>query len=446
MAIALEKLNKIDGDIFNGSDVGKIDSNNMIVQNKVNDLEDTTNNLQTKINNINSELDLKPSANDVVSLTSFQNHQNATNPHNTTYVSLKDVVLTNPTSDQVLGYDPLTSKIINKSNVGTISASADKLATSRKIGTSGDVTGTPTNFDGSADITIPMTLTNTGVTAGTYSKVTVDSKGRVTGGNSLTATDIPSLTLAKISDAGTSASKNVGVNPNDVVGVGSNGKIDTNLIPSIAITETFPVTSTAQMTLLTHAEIGDVAVVNPDGSHATSYILSANDPTVLTNWILLNTPSDVTTITGNAGSASKLQTARNINITGGATGTGSFDGSSDVNINVSLNDTYTKNEVDNLVNGKVSQATGYLAVFVLLAGADGEHFALVGLLGGGVGDDDARGGLTLFLEALDDHAIMQRTQFHRLHSSVGLLLRGFLRPERRAPAGSLAGLALTRSE
>jgi hypothetical protein len=26
------------------------------------------------------------------------------------------------------------------------------------------------------------------------------------------------------------------------------------------------------------------------------------------------------------------------------------------------------------------------------------------------------------------------------------LLRGFLRPERRAPAGSLAGLALTRSE
>src|SRR3954469_6534419 len=55
---------------------------------------------------------------------------------------------------------------------------------------------------------------------------------------------------------------------------------------------------------------------------------------------------------------------------------------------------------------------GDFALVVLLAGADGEHFALVGLLGGGVGDDDARSGLALFFEALDDHAVMQRTQFH----------------------------------
>src|SRR5947209_1459376 len=34
-----------------------------------------------------------------------------------------------------------------------------------------------------------------------------------------------------------------------------------------------------------------------------------------------------------------------------------------------------------------------LAIIVLLARADGEHFALVRLLGGGVGDDDAGGGL-----------------------------------------------------
>src|SRR5260221_5144808 len=61
-----------------------------------------------------------------------------------------------------------------------------------------------------------------------------------------------------------------------------------------------------------------------------------------------------------------------------------------------------------------------LAVLVLLAGSDGEHFALVGLLGGGVGNDDSRCGLTLFFESLDDHAVMQRTQFHRIHSSAGL--------------------------
>ena len=32
--------------------------------------------------------------------------------------------------------------------------------------------------------------------------------------------------------------------------------------------------------------------------------------------------------------------------------------------------------------------------------------------GGGIGDDDTGSGFTLFFEALDDHAIMQRTDFH----------------------------------
>src|SRR5258706_5658332 len=53
-----------------------------------------------------------------------------------------------------------------------------------------------------------------------------------------------------------------------------------------------------------------------------------------------------------------------------------------------------------------------LAVLVLLARADGEDFALVGFLGGGIGDDDAGCGLTLFFEALDDDAVVQRTKFH----------------------------------
>jgi hypothetical protein len=43
-----------------------------------------------------------------------------------------------------------------------------------------------------------LTLANSGVTAGTYPKVTVDAKGRVTAGASLAAADIPSLDAAKI--------------------------------------------------------------------------------------------------------------------------------------------------------------------------------------------------------------------------------------------------------
>ena len=53
-----------------------------------------------------------------------------------------------------------------------------------------------------------------------------------------------------------------------------------------------------------------------------------------------------------------------------------------------------------------------LAVVDLLAVADGDDFALVGLFGGGVGNHDAGRGLALFFQALDDHAIVQRTDFH----------------------------------
>lgn len=62
-------------------------------------------------------------------------------------------------------------------------ATATTLQTARTIGISGDATGAATSFNGSTNITIPVTLAASGVTAGTYSSVTVDAKGRVTGGS-----------------------------------------------------------------------------------------------------------------------------------------------------------------------------------------------------------------------------------------------------------------------
>lgn len=60
-----------------------------------------------------------------------------------------------------------------------------------KAVSSSDVAISSTGVDaGTGDVT--FTLTTTGVTTGTWSKVTVDSKGRVTVGSNLTGTDLPS--------------------------------------------------------------------------------------------------------------------------------------------------------------------------------------------------------------------------------------------------------------
>lgn len=69
-------------------------------------------------------------------------------------------------------------------------ATATRWATGRTIALTGDVTGTSAAFDGSAALSFATTLANSGVTAGTYLKVTVDAKGRVTAGSSMTSGDV----------------------------------------------------------------------------------------------------------------------------------------------------------------------------------------------------------------------------------------------------------------
>lgn len=63
---------------------------------------------------------------------------------------------------------------------------ATKWSTKRTLTLSGDVSGTATDIDGSGNISITSTLASSGVTSGTYTSVTVDTKGRVTAGTSPT--------------------------------------------------------------------------------------------------------------------------------------------------------------------------------------------------------------------------------------------------------------------
>ena len=91
-------------------------------------------------------------------------------------------------------------------------ATATRWVTGRTIALTGDVTGTSTAFDGSAALSFAATLANSGVAAGTYTKVTVDAKGRVTTGASLASADVTgALGYAPANKAGESFTGSISV-------------------------------------------------------------------------------------------------------------------------------------------------------------------------------------------------------------------------------------------
>lgn len=158
---------------------------------------------------------------------------------------------------------------------------ANKLATTRIISITGDATGSA-SFDGSENTAITIVLANSGITAGTYTKLTVNSKGLVTGSETLSATDIPNLTLSKITDAGTASSKNVGVGIGDVVQVGANGKISESVLPELNKVSSV------------NGQTGEVVLTNSDiglGNVTNEKQYSANNPP----------PYPVTSVAGKTG-------------------------------------------------------------------------------------------------------------------------------------------------
>ena len=179
-------------------------------------------------------------------------------------------------------------------------ASANKLSTERTISLSGDVTGSG-SFDGSAGLAITTALAGQAFTAGTYTKVTVNTKGIVTGVANISESDLPSgISVGKISGLGSAATKNTGTASGNVPILGSDGKLDTAVLPALAITNTFTATSKADMIKLT-AQTGDVCVITSDGDKG-SYILTKDDPTQTINWQMLTPPtSAVTSVNGKTG-------------------------------------------------------------------------------------------------------------------------------------------------
>lgn len=71
---------------------------------------------------------------------------------------------------------------MNVNDTSAYNGSAAKLTAARTIAASGDATWS-VSFDGSGNVTAALTLAASGVTPGTFDRVTVDAKGRVTAGS-----------------------------------------------------------------------------------------------------------------------------------------------------------------------------------------------------------------------------------------------------------------------
>jgi len=225
-------------------------------------------------------------------------------------------------------------------NITGNAATATALQTARTIAMTGDVTYTSGSFNGSANVTGTSTLANSGVTAGTYTKVTVNAKGLTTSGTTLAASDIPDLTMAKLPGAAYKESVSCATTANitlsgtqtiDGIAVVAGNRVLVKNQTTASQNGIYVVAAGAWTRSLdadNASEIG-AAVVNVDSGTAnggelwtTTFKTTDTLGTTAMNWyeVLYNTGSwgisitgSSASTTGNAATATTLQTARTIN-------------------------------------------------------------------------------------------------------------------------------------
>lgn len=91
----------------------------------------------------------------------------------------------------------------------------------------------------------------------------------------------------------------VGTTAGKIPVIDSDGKLKSSIIPQIAITDTFVVSSQSAMLALSSAQVGDIAVRTDENK---SYILQTAGYSTLANWQELLTPTDkVTSVNGKTG-------------------------------------------------------------------------------------------------------------------------------------------------
>lgn len=108
----------------------------------------------------------------------------------------------------------------------------------------------------------------------------------------------PKTKIELVEGLGTAASRNVGTSNGNVPVIGNDGKLDSSILPAIAITDTFVVNSESAMLAL-NAQVGDVAVRT---DLSKTFILKTEPASNLSNWQELLTPvSPVQSVNGKTG-------------------------------------------------------------------------------------------------------------------------------------------------
>lgn len=132
-------------------------------------------------------------------------------------------------------YVGTTSGNVHINPTGGTADQAAKLSTPRNFSATGDATAPAVQFDGTQNVELVLTLANiAALTPGTYTKVTVDAKGRVTAGQTIEVADLPNIPNTKVTGLGTAATVNTGTAQGNVPVVQADGKLLASLLPDLS--------------------------------------------------------------------------------------------------------------------------------------------------------------------------------------------------------------------
>jgi len=261
------------------------------------------------------------------------------------------------TSTSIFIGNSTVSATVNSTAFSGRSNTANTLATSRNFSITGsDVTASALSFDGSQNIALAAALTATGVSAGQYTKVTVDTKGRVTSGTFISASDVTTALTGTLS-LGNSTVNTVITNTSIRTG---NSTVNTSITSTGIDTD-------GTLAVLNAATLSNTLAVT--GVTTLSNTLAVTGVTTLSNTLAVTgvtTLSNTLAVTGTA-TLSNTLTVTGLTALNGALNTTTANASIAVNIgaNASLNTTalYIGNStVNTVITSSSINTDGTLAV------------------------------------------------------------------------------------